>query len=108
MSRSDEPSLVYEFEIDAPLEKVWHALTSPELVTQWLLPQPDEPEPDVELELAASTPPRYIAYHWRTANEPASLVSFELRRSANGSSTHLKLIHMPATAHWSGPLALAA
>lgn len=101
---SDTESLTYEFELDAPLEKVWHALTTPELVAQWLLPLASEPAAEVELELESCRPPTYVAYHWHGEDEPQTLVIFELR-TAEGGGTRLRLTHrLPAYA--SGPVAL--
>ena len=102
-SRTDEP-LVYEFDLAAPIEKVWHALTDPQVVTQWMLPQPHEAEAEVELQLAACDPPRYVAYHWRAGDEPQSLVSFELRTARDGG-TWLRLTHERA-ASMTGPIAM--
>jgi uncharacterized protein YndB with AHSA1/START domain len=101
----DAEFLVHEFEIDAPLEKVWHALTSAELIAQWMLPEGDG-DADIELELACSRPPTYVAYHWRGQHEPQTLVTFELRRSEDGSSTRLRLTHQLASTASPGPVAL--
>jgi uncharacterized protein YndB with AHSA1/START domain len=90
-----DESLVYELELEAPVEKVWHALTDPTLVVQWLLPPPEEPEGEVKLHLATSRPPHYVAYHWQGAGEPPSFVSFELR-TAPGGGTRLRLTHQRA------------
>jgi uncharacterized protein YndB with AHSA1/START domain len=35
---SQSDAISFEFELDHPPEKVWRALTDPELLTQWLLP----------------------------------------------------------------------
>ena len=91
-----DESLVYDFELAAPVEKVWHLLTDPARVAQWLLPQPDEPEGEVELQLATSRPPHYVAYHWQGEGEAPSLVSFELRTAPDGG-THLRLVHQRTT-----------
>jgi uncharacterized protein YndB with AHSA1/START domain len=87
-----DESLVYELELAAPVEKVWHALTDPALVAQWLLPQPEEHASEIELHLATSRPPHYVAYHWQGEGEPPSLVSFELRTAPDGG-TRLRLTH---------------
>jgi ATP-dependent Clp protease protease subunit len=57
-----DESLVYEFDLEAPVEKVWHALTDPELVAQWMLPAANEPDADIDLQLAACQPPHYVAH----------------------------------------------
>lgn len=110
MNRSDavpdaaDESLVYEIDLSAPVEKVWHALTTPELLAQWLLPEPQEPLVEVDVQLASSRPPHYIAYHWYGEDEPASLVIFELRATPDGG-THLRLTHRIAES-LCGPVAL--
>jgi len=104
----DGEALVYEFDLEAPLDKVWHALTDPESVAAWMLPSPEEPGAEVELHLAACRPPHYIAYHWQAEDEPESLVTFELYPASDGG-THLRLTHqraMPHSDQWDGPVAL--
>jgi uncharacterized protein YndB with AHSA1/START domain len=104
----DGDSLIYEFELDAPLDKVWHALTDPALVARWMLPEPTEPDAQVELHLATRRPPHYVAYYWRAEDEPESLVSFELRTGADGG-THLRLTQQRALRlpnQWAGPVAM--
>ena len=103
---SDAESLVYEFDLDEPLEQVWHALTSPELLARWLLPLDGEPGANIELELAACCPPTYVAYHWRGEHEPQTLVTFEVHRCADGRATRLRLTHQVAEAGAQGPVAL--
>jgi uncharacterized protein YndB with AHSA1/START domain len=96
-----DESLVYEFELEAPLEKVWHALTAPELLARWLLPLTSEPPAQIELDSCA--PPHYIAYRWQGTDEPQSLVIFELRTGADGG-TQLRLTHQRAAVMY-GPVA---
>jgi uncharacterized protein YndB with AHSA1/START domain len=99
--------LVYEFDIQEPLEKVWHALTAPELLLQWLLPQPGEPDAgSIEFERVACQPPGFVAYRWRGEQEPDTLVTFELHNAANGS-TRLRLTHSAALPRASTPVAFA-
>jgi uncharacterized protein YndB with AHSA1/START domain len=98
-----DESLVYEFDLEAPIDKVWHALTNPQLVTRWMLPAPSEPAAEVELQIATCRPPHSVTYRWRAEDEPESLVTFELRSVAGG--THLRLTHQRATSCW-GPVAM--
>ena len=104
VSTSVDESLVYEFDLEAPFEKVWYALTNPQVLTQWMLPERHEPGADVDLQLAACDPPHYVAYYWRAGDEPQSLVTFELR-TAHGGGTRLRLTHERA-ASIAGPVAL--
>ena len=99
-----DESLVQEFDLEAPVEKVWHALTNPRLVAQWMLPTPQGPGAEIELQLAACHPPHSVTYHWHAADEPQSLVTFELRSTPDGG-TRLRLTHERA-AHLAGPVAL--
>jgi uncharacterized protein YndB with AHSA1/START domain len=85
-------SLIQEFDLEAPVEKVWHALTNPQLVTQWMIPAAHESDAQIELQLAACDPPRSVTYHWQAAHEPACLVTFELQTLRDGN-TRLRLIH---------------
>jgi uncharacterized protein YndB with AHSA1/START domain len=82
---TDSPAaVVTECELpDAP-EKVWRALTVPELLAAWL---PDA----VDCEILASEPDRLLRYRWR-GSEFDSVVTFELTGTATGG-THLRVDH---------------
>ena len=41
MTDRDREDIVVECTLDAPPEKVWRALTEPDLVAAWLLPEGD-------------------------------------------------------------------
>jgi len=77
---------------DAP-EKVWKALTVPELLAAWL------PEAR-DCEILAAEPDRLLCYRWRAAatdqdavGRPVeSIVTFELTGTASGG-THLRVDH---------------
>jgi uncharacterized protein YndB with AHSA1/START domain len=108
------PDIVIDCELDAPPEKVWRALTVPELLAAWLLPNDIVPEAgrrfrvanapggDVDCEVLASEPPRRLSYRWRGAAEggerdPAgrpldTVVTFELEATPSGG-TRLRLVH---------------
>ena len=68
---------------DAP-QKVWKALTVPELLAAWL---PDA----VDYEVLSSEPDRLLRYRWR-GNEFDSVVTFELTATSTGG-THLRVDH---------------
>jgi uncharacterized protein YndB with AHSA1/START domain len=93
-------SLVFECDLDEPPEKVWRALTEPELLEAWL--GKDEPRgTDSEREILSAEPHRLLRYRWRdresgdgdnAAWEVDSIVTVELSpRRAGG--THLRLTH---------------
>jgi uncharacterized protein YndB with AHSA1/START domain len=107
-----ERAIVLECELaDAP-EKVWRALTEPELLAAWLMPndfQPElgaeftfQPPPELGLEapiackVLAIEPPEHLRFSWREsgASEAGSL-SFTLTRSARGG-TLLRLVQRGA------------
>ena len=83
--------LVLEYELDAPPEKVWRALSMPAFRERWL-PGGDlaDPEP------VASTPGEEIGYRMRD-NEPPfleSIVTFRIAPDADGG-TILRIVHGP-------------
>lgn len=109
---SNEPKtprdLSFECELNAPPEQVWKALTQPELIEAWLMPNDFRPEPGarfsfrpepgkhdapITCQVLAVEPPNLLRYTWqeRSESEP-SLVTFQLERSAAGG-THLRLVH---------------
>jgi uncharacterized protein YndB with AHSA1/START domain len=95
-------TVVVECDLPEPPEKVWRALTEPELVAEWLAPDEganDERAP-IECEVIEAQPHRLVRYSWRDGGEPDgagddaidSIVTFELARTAAGG-THLRIIH---------------
>jgi uncharacterized protein YndB with AHSA1/START domain len=105
--------LMVACELDAAPDKVWRALTVPEFVAAWLLPN-DMGEthpgaqfslegtahglsPRIEIEVLDSQPQRRLRMSWREAGAEESVVTFELRPSEAGG-TLLRVHH--------GPLAL--
>ncbi|WP_434722734.1 SRPBCC family protein [Mesorhizobium sp. RIZ17] len=104
--------LSFECELAEPPEKVWRALTEPELLAAWLMPNdmmakagtrfafagPDAP---IECEVLEAEPGRVLRYSWRerpgaddASRLPAfdSVVTFTLARTASGG-THLSIVH---------------
>lgn len=82
-------SVIVECELDDPPEKVWRALTEPDLVAEWLTA--DEPRP-IEHEVVLEEPHRLLRYAWRDGRDVESLVTFELERTATGG-TNLRVVH---------------
>jgi len=100
-----------EFECDLPdaPEKVWRALTVPELLAAWMMPndiKPETgnrfafagPEAPIECEVLDAEPGRMLRYSWRERSGDAdrqeldSIVTFTLARTVSGG-THLRIVH---------------
>ncbi len=81
---SDE--LVFEAELDAPPEKVWRAVATPELRNAWL----GEPETG-RADVARAEPPSRLDLVWPTP-EGDTLISFEIAPGAAGGA-HLTIVH---------------
>lgn len=99
-------SLVFECDFEEPPEKVWRALTEPELLEAWLAP-PERPETDSaeerppSYEILTADPHRLVRYRWRDRDggaaesgdrEVQSVVTVELAPGPAGG-THLRLSH---------------
>jgi len=84
---SDDPdALVFEADLDAPPEKVWRALATPELREAWL------GEPDAgPAEIVRAEPGERLDLAWPT-REGDSLVSFEITEREDGGA-HLTIVH---------------
>jgi len=101
-SRDSDATVVVECDLPEPPEKVWRALTEPELVAEWLTSNDDDADEcaPIECEVIEARPNRLVRYSWRDASEPGgdadsgfdSIVTFELARTAAGG-THLRIIH---------------
>jgi len=72
-----------------PPEKVWRALTEPELVAEWLTA--DEPA-SLEHEVVLEEPHHLLRLAWRDGRDVESLVTFELERTSTGGTT-LRVVH---------------
>ena len=84
---SDDPeALVFEADLDAPPEKVWRALATPELRDAWL----GEPEAG-PAEILRADPGARLDLTWPT-REGDSLVSFEIE-DGEGGGTRLTIVH---------------
>jgi uncharacterized protein YndB with AHSA1/START domain len=116
---SEAGDVTVECTLDAPPEKVWRALTVPELVANWLGAQAGsgkKKDGGVPVyEIVEAEPFSHVRYRWRDhdANEADSFVTFELL-PRQGGGTSFRLVHArprPAIQAANGnspPLALAA
>lgn len=99
-----DTALVLDYDLDAPPEKVWRAISVPALREQWL---PDgalaDPEP------LAATPGVEIRYRMRETLPPCleSVVTFQLSPNADGG-TRLTIVHTPDDARLTQLLPRAA
>ncbi|MBS1603596.1 MAG: SRPBCC domain-containing protein [Bacteroidetes bacterium] len=101
--------VIMERTYNAPVEKVWQALTNVDQMRQWYMPLTDfRPEPgfatsfDIDAKgerykhiwkVTEVIPNKKISYEWRYGGFPGnSLVTFEL--TPRGKTTHLKLTHV--------------
>ena len=104
VTRDGDGAMVrFERWLDAPIDDVWVALTTPDGLASWLAPATvDLREGGVmdidfgEDGLAGGTiraldPPRLLEYDWRFPGEPDSVIRFEL--TAHGARTELVLEH---------------
>lgn len=108
----DPADIVVDCDLDHPPEKVWRALTEPELLAAWLLPNdiqaeegrrftlrgaPGSDKP-VDCEVLAAEPPRLLRYRWRgrdgnDGGRPLdTVVTFTLDGTAAGG-TRLRIVH---------------
>ncbi|MGK4569163.1 SRPBCC family protein [Flavobacterium sp. 3HN19-14] len=104
----DNQPVKIERTFDAPISKVWHALTDNEQLKQWYFQLPEfKPEIGFEFSFLAGSddkkwmhickvtqliPVKKIAYTWRYEGQPGnSEISFEL--FDEGEKTRLLLIH---------------
>jgi uncharacterized protein YndB with AHSA1/START domain len=86
-------SVVTECDLPQTPDKVWKALTAPELLASWL---PDA----VDSEILAAEPNRLLRYRWPAREDEKdergrtleSVVTFELTGTAEGG-THLRVVH---------------
>ena len=90
---TDSNAVVTECDLPEAPEKVWKALTNPELLARWL------PEAN-DCEMLAAEPNRLLRYRWRAGEEDRdesgreldSVVTFELTHMPSGG-THLRVEH---------------
>ncbi|MEO1019623.1 MAG: SRPBCC domain-containing protein [Pseudomonadota bacterium] len=88
-AEGQEADLVLEYELDAPPQKVWRAISIPEFREKWL------PESElVDAEPVSSEPGEEISYRMKDDEPPflESKVTFQVRPNEDGS-TVLRIIH---------------
>jgi uncharacterized protein YndB with AHSA1/START domain len=106
-------AIVVECDLDAAPEKVWRALTVPEILAAWLMPNDIDPtvgrrftfeagagQSAVECEVLAAEPNRLLRYRWcggeaerdAAGRRLDSILTFELAETETGG-THLRLVH---------------
>lgn len=87
-----DDQIVTECELEDHPGKVWRALTEPELMAGWLVPD------DVDCRIIAAEPPRFLRYAWRSDERDGlgdcldTVVTFELSPTVAGG-THLRIVH---------------
>ena len=103
--RSQTESLSFEFELTHSREKVWRALTDPELLAEWLLPvvglelEPGaaftfqtQPQPGwdgiVKCRVLEIDPPNKLRYAW-VVGDLDTVVTFSLTPTASGTRLNL-------------------
>lgn len=81
--------LVFEYELDAPPEKVWRAISIPGFRDKWL---PGEDLADADP--VSTAPGAEIRYTMRDGDPPflESIVTFQIRPGADGGSI-LRIVH---------------
>jgi uncharacterized protein YndB with AHSA1/START domain len=104
---SESRSISFEYELDEPIEKVWRALTTPEIVAEWLLPSDMKAEEGarftlsdtaerIDCEVIAIEEQRSIRWRWRDEEARRggldSTVTFEVEQTTGGG-THLRIVH---------------
>lgn len=102
---SESSTVVAECELPEAPEKVWKALTVPDLLAAWL-------PAALDCKVLAAERPHRLCYQWRedAAQSPAtradtpkldSTVTFELTPTENGG-THLRVVHRAVCATLTG------
>ncbi|MGP9819976.1 SRPBCC family protein [Salinarimonas sp. NSM] len=107
MTPDETDEVVVERDLGAPIEKIWRALTIPELVAEWLLPLvQDVSDPDVlcldgatrglagavSIRIVEVEPRTRILYDWIERGEPPGLVAFDLEPLPDGGA-RLRVTH---------------
>jgi uncharacterized protein YndB with AHSA1/START domain len=103
-------AIEFECHLSEPPEKVWRALTVPELLAAWMMPNDistevdkrfafDAQECQIQCKILEAEPGRLLRYSWREQPADAarqqpldSTVTFILARTGSGG-THLRIVH---------------
>lgn len=86
--------IVTECDLEERPQKVWRALTEPDLVARWLVPD------DVDCRVLEAEPERLLRCSWRSRDDQRdgfgqsldTVVTFELSPTDAGG-THLRIVH---------------
>jgi uncharacterized protein YndB with AHSA1/START domain len=87
-----DDAIVTECDLDDHPGKVWQALTEPDLVASWLVPE------GVDCTILEAEPEKRLRCAWRSderdglGNELDTVVTFELSPRDDGG-THLRIVH---------------
>lgn len=96
----DEDTVSVECRLDAPMAKVWRALTTPDLAADWLNATHEQSHPtasDTSFEIVEAVAFSRVVYRWsdRTGERPSeSLVTVEIEGLAP-NLTGFRLTHTP-------------
>lgn len=110
-AKDDGRSIAFECDLAEPPEKVWRALTTPEIMSEWLLPtdleraeagaafifrDPAAPDAPIECEVLSVEAGRSIDFRWRDGEARRdgldSTVRFEIAPAGAGG-TRLRIVH---------------
>ncbi len=98
-------SVIVDCDLAEPPEKVWRALTVPELLAEWLMPNDFEPRighdftfrpekgADIACEVLDVEENRLIRYSWREEDQPVDSIVTVRLTPLTGGGTHLRLVH---------------
>lgn len=125
---SPTDAIVVECDLEQPPAVVWKALTVPELLAAWMMPNDIDPEPGrrfsfvgdgdtggpVACEVLAAEPHRLLRYSWRVGTPESAgraldtTVTFVLNATPAGG-THLRIVHdgFDAASSTQAPIMLA-
>ena len=89
-----DDAIVTECELEDHPGKVWRALTEPDLVASWLVPE------GVDCEVMEAEPERRLRCSWRSRGDEHdglgdrldTVVTFQLSETEQGG-THLRIVH---------------
>jgi uncharacterized protein YndB with AHSA1/START domain len=89
-----DDTIITECDLAEAPGKVWRALTEPELVASWLVPD------DVDCRVMEAEPERLLRCAWRSRGDERdglddrfdTVVTFELSETEHGG-THLRIVH---------------
>lgn len=106
-----EDELMVECELEAAPGQVWRALTVPDFLAAWLLPEARRERPagglvldgsghglsrQIDCTVLEAEPERRLRMRWQEADATTTVVTFELMPTVSGG-TALRVRHGPAT-----------